>query len=197
MHFSQKISLNGICWYSLIIRKDEKELQHKVNEVMKKLEYWFQENNLMINIGKIIAMSYHTMQNKFPVRPQITYESKELAYKSNKKFLGINTEETLKWKTHLNTLRQQLCKVCYIIKSVQGMMESGMIRSLYHSKSESLVRYDIIFWGVEKESISVLKLQKRVIRTMSCVGRSTSCRQLFNPWVTGLNFSCHLIILNG
>jgi hypothetical protein len=69
----------------------------------------------MINIEKTITMSYHTMQNKFPVRPQITYKSKELAYKSNTKFLGINIEETLKWITHLNTLRQQLCKLCYII----------------------------------------------------------------------------------
>jgi hypothetical protein len=59
------------------------------------------------------------------------------------------------------------------------MMGPGLIRSLYHSKFESLVRYGIIVWGVEKESISVFKLQKRVIRTMSGVGKSTSCRQLF------------------
>jgi hypothetical protein len=118
----------------------------------------------MINIEKTIAMSYHTTQNKFPVRQQITYKSKELAYKSNTKFLGINIEETLKWTTHLNTLRlQQLCKVCYIIKSVQSMMGSGMMRSLYHSKFESLVTYGIIFWGVEKVSKSVFKLQKRLI----------------------------------
>jgi hypothetical protein len=159
----------------LIIGKDEKELQHKVNEVMKKLEYWFQENNLMINIEKTIAMSYHTMQNKFPVKPQVTYNSKELVYRSNTKFLGIYIEETLRWTTHLNTLRQQLCKVCYIIKSVQGIMGSGMIRNLYHSKFEALVRYGIIFWGVEKESILVFKLLKTVIRTMSGVGRGTSC----------------------
>ena len=36
----------------LIIKIDENFLQHKVNEVMKKLEYWFQKNNLMINTGK-------------------------------------------------------------------------------------------------------------------------------------------------
>jgi hypothetical protein len=113
------------------------------------------------------------------MRPKITYKSKEIAYNSNTKFLGIHIEETLKWTTHLNTLRKQLRKVCYIIKSVQGMMGSGVIRSLYHSKFESLVRYGIIFWRVEKESISVFKLQKSVIRTMSGVGKSTSSRQLF------------------
>jgi hypothetical protein len=78
----------------LIIHRDEKELQHKVNEVMKKLVYWFQNNNLMINSEKTIATSYRIMQNKFPVRPKITYKSKEIAYKLNIKFLG--TVSTLK-----------------------------------------------------------------------------------------------------
>ena len=78
----------------------------------------------------------------------ITYKNKEIAYKSNTKFLGIYMTENLKWTIHLNTLRQKLCKVCYIIKSAQGILGSGMIKSLYHSKFESLVKYGIIFWGV-------------------------------------------------
>jgi len=163
----------------LIIERDEKVLQHKVNVVMKKLECWFQNNNLMINIEKTIAMSYHTTQNKFPIRPKIAYKNTDIVYKSNTKFLGIYIAENLKWTPHLNILRQQICKVCYIIKSVQGIMGSGMIRSLYHSKFESLVRYGIISWGVENENILIFKLQKRVIRTMCGVGKSTSCRQLF------------------
>ena len=133
----------------------------------------------MINTEKTSAMSYHTTQNKDPMRPKITYKNKEIAYKSNTKFLGIYITENLKWTTHLNTLRQQLCKVCYIIKSAQGIMGSGMIKSLYHSKFESLVKYGIIFWGVENESISIFRLQKRVVRTMCGVGKSVSCRQLF------------------
>jgi hypothetical protein len=66
----------------LIIERDEKVLQQKVNEVMKKLECWLQNNNLMINIEKTIAMSYHTPQNKFSFRHKITYKSKEIAYNS-------------------------------------------------------------------------------------------------------------------
>jgi hypothetical protein len=53
----------------LIIERDENVLQHKVNEVMKKLEYWFKKNNLMLNIGKTVAMSYHTKQSRFLMRP--------------------------------------------------------------------------------------------------------------------------------
>jgi hypothetical protein len=54
-----------------------------------------------------------------------------------------------------------------------------MIRSFYHSKSESLVRCSIIFWGACNECIPVFKLQKRVIRSICGAGTGTNCRQLF------------------
>jgi len=38
----------------LIIERDRNVLQHKVNGVMKKLEYWFRKNNIMINAGKMV-----------------------------------------------------------------------------------------------------------------------------------------------
>jgi hypothetical protein len=49
--------------YTVIIERDENVLQQKVNEVMKKLEYWFQNNNLMTNIGKTVAMLYRAKQS--------------------------------------------------------------------------------------------------------------------------------------
>jgi len=67
-------------------------------------------------------MSYHTTQNKFPMRPKISYKNKDISYKLNTKFLGIYIKENLKWTTHINTFRLQLCKVRYIIKSVEGLL---------------------------------------------------------------------------
>ena len=43
---------------------------------MKKLEYWFQNNNLMTNIEKTKAISHHTTHSKSPIRPKITYKIK-------------------------------------------------------------------------------------------------------------------------
>ena len=58
-------------------------------------------------------------------------------------------------------------------------MGLGMIRCFYHSKFELLVRYGIILWGGDNESIPIFKLQKRVIQSMCGAGTGTSCRQLF------------------
>jgi len=149
---------------------------------MKKLEYWFQKNYLMINIGKTVAMSYHTLQNKFPMRPKITYRNTDVDNKPDTKFLGIHITKNLIWTTHISILRLQLSKVCYVIKSVQGIMGLGMIRSFYHSKYELLVKYGIIFWGADNESIPIFKLQKRVIWSMCDAKTGTSFRQLFKDF---------------
>jgi hypothetical protein len=110
----------------LINERDKNVVQHRVNKIMKKFEYWFQKSNLMINIEKTVAMSYHTKQSRFPMRPKITYRNTDVTYKSDTKFLGIHITENLKWTTHICILRQ-LSKVCYIIKSVQGIMGLDMI----------------------------------------------------------------------
>ena len=65
-----------------IIARDENVLQHKVNEVIKKLEYWFQKKNLMINVGKTLAMSFHSKQNRFSIQPKITFRNTDITYKS-------------------------------------------------------------------------------------------------------------------
>jgi hypothetical protein len=42
--------------FLLITGKDELDLQHKIINVMKELEIWFQKNNLIINTDKAIAV---------------------------------------------------------------------------------------------------------------------------------------------
>ena len=64
---------------------------------MKKLEFWFQKNNLMTNTGKTVAISYHTKQSRFLMRPKVTYINTDIAYKSDTKFLGIRITENLKY----------------------------------------------------------------------------------------------------
>jgi hypothetical protein len=67
---------------------------------------------------------------------KITYRNTDIAYKPDTKFPGIRKTENLKWTSLTHLLRLQLRKVCYIIKSVQGIVRLGMIRSFYHSKFE-------------------------------------------------------------
>ena len=146
---------------------------------MKKLEYWFQTLSRDKH-WKTVAMSCHTKQSRFPMRPKITYRNADIVYtsKSDTLFLGIHITKYLKCTTPICISRLQLSQMCYIIKSVQGIMGLGRISSFYHSKFESLVRYGIIFWGSDKEEVPIFKLQMRVIQSMCGAETSTTCRQI-------------------
>jgi hypothetical protein len=52
---------------------------------------WFKLNNLVVNVGKMMAMSSHTLQNKKP----------DIQYKMETKFLGIYVNENVKWNSHI------------------------------------------------------------------------------------------------
>jgi hypothetical protein len=62
----------------LITEKDENALSHKIKNIMKKT--WFHKNNIIINAEETIAMSFHTTQNRPPVRPQISFKNMDYAY---------------------------------------------------------------------------------------------------------------------
>ena len=62
----------------LITDKDESALPHKIKNIMK--ENWFHKNNIIIKVDETIAMSLHTIQNRLPVRPQISLKNMDVAY---------------------------------------------------------------------------------------------------------------------
>jgi hypothetical protein len=130
----------------LVIERDENVVRHNVNEVTKKFKYWFKKNNIMINAGKMVEMSFHTKLNRFFLRSKITFRNMNIADKSESKFLGIHITEILKWKAHVCSLSLKLSKVSYLIKSTKKIMRSCMIRSIFHSKFLSLLRYGTIFF---------------------------------------------------
>jgi len=73
-------------------------------------------------------------------------------------------------------------------------MSSSIIRTIYHSKFQSLLRYTVIFFflgggGADNESIPIFKLKKRVIQLMCGVGTGISCKQLFKDYKIYSDFS--------
>ena len=83
---------------------------------MKKLEYWFRKNNIMINAGKMVEQSFHTKLDRFSLRPKIIFRNMDIAYKSETKFLGVYITENLKWKAHVCSLSLKLSKYNFKFK---------------------------------------------------------------------------------
>jgi hypothetical protein len=53
-----------------------------------------------------------------------------------------------------------------MITSLRGDLSLFMLRNIYFAKLQCLIRYSIILWGGEIESIKILKIKKRVLHSI-------------------------------
>jgi hypothetical protein len=85
----------------------------------------------------------------------------------------------MSWKCHVNHVLTKLISACYAIRTVTPHMAEETLRMIYFSYLHSVLSYGIILWGNSPHSISVFKMQKRIIRIMTRSTYRDSCRQLF------------------
>jgi hypothetical protein len=48
-----------------------------------------------------MAVTFHSKQNRFPLRPQITFKNKYIVCNKELRFVGIYIKENLKWNAHV------------------------------------------------------------------------------------------------
>ena len=68
-----------------------------------------------------------------------------------------------------------------MIKSLRETLSRYMIRNIYFTKFQSLLRFGILFCGGMggEVNVRILRIQERVVRLVVGVSSRTSCRQLF------------------
>jgi len=53
-------------------------------------------------------------------------------------------------------------------------------KTIYYSQFHSIILYGLMFWGNSAHSNREFKIQKRIIRIMTGIGKRDSCRKLFS-----------------
>jgi hypothetical protein len=66
-----------------------------------------------------------------------------------------------------------------MIKALKNTVSNYMLWNIYFAHFQSKMRYGIVVWGGTKESIKILRLQKKVVRMMIDLKTCESCRQKF------------------
>jgi hypothetical protein len=118
----------------LITDNDAGALQHKVDQVSVELDSWFQRNDLIINVGKIVVTSFHSRQKKRPVRPPVTFHKMNLIHTAETKLLGVYITEILEWNALVQALANILSKVSFMFKCLKKITSPCMIHDIYFAK---------------------------------------------------------------
>jgi hypothetical protein len=153
----------------LVTGENINNLQYKINNVMNELQTWFRLNNRVVNAEKILALSFHVIQNKNPPLPHIIFEGRDISYNTESKFLGVYINKNMKWNSHIKYLSSKLNTSYYIINSLKTVTSKFILRTVYFAYFHVHMRYGLTSWGGDPASLRIFKLQKKAIRIVGKV----------------------------
>jgi hypothetical protein len=82
----------------------------------------------------------------------------------NTKFLGLQIDNHLNWKNHIDLMTPKLSRACYAIRAVSHISSTDTLKSIHFAYFHSIMKYGIIFWGNYPNSKMIFTLQKRNVR---------------------------------
>ena len=78
---------------------------------MPKVVEWSKSNKLQINVDKTVAMLFHTRQKRVNIdENSIVIDGNIIPFTTNTKFLGINIDNNLTWKAHIDYITTKISK---------------------------------------------------------------------------------------
>jgi len=103
----------------------------------------------------------------------------EISIANETKFLGLYINNNLSWKTPIESIKNKLSSVYYVMRLVKPHVTINTLKVIYYSYIHSIMTYGLIFWGNSPDSIKILRLQKKIIGIMMGCRSRDSCRKLF------------------
>jgi hypothetical protein len=68
------------------------------------------------------------------------------------KFLGLQVENNLNWKTHIKYIIPNLSSACFAMRNITSLMKTETLKLVYFAYFHSIMSYEIIFWGNSTDS---------------------------------------------
>ena len=142
-----------------IYANSDVELTQLLQIYMDKLKYWFDINNLKLNIQKTkILPNFNTKLTN-----DITIDNIKIDIVDNYTFLGLYLDTKLSFNIHIDNLNIKLSKIIYLIKRLSYLNITNLIL-LYNSLFLSNLTYGIEIWGhIYNSNLNILNLSQKII----------------------------------
>jgi hypothetical protein len=101
---------------------------------------------LVLNLDKNNVMKF--IRNKSPQYDwNIGYDEKYIEELINTKFLGLQIDNHLNWKNHIDLMIMKLSRACYAVRSMSHISSTDTFKSVYFAYFHFIMTYGIIFGG--------------------------------------------------
>lgn len=148
------------------------------NDLLSNVCSWFTMNELLLNEDKSTYLRFHPYQ----LQPMsgfylsLSLNNKQLTVADHTKFLGVWVDRSLSWKTHCESLLPKINSLCFLFRNLKSILTRQQMFGMYYAYVFSRLSYGIIFWGNSTMAKDVFIGQKRIIRCLTDLKNSESCR---------------------
>jgi hypothetical protein len=118
-------------------------------------------------------------KNSSSINLNVVHRNKKVANTCTTKFLGLTPENTLSWKTLIDTILPKLSSATFVIRTVKPFLSQDSLKMIYYSYFHSIMTYGLILGGNSHYSNTIFKLQKIIIRIIVGLRGRDSCTEHF------------------
>ena len=141
-------------------------MERLVNLELDKINKWFQNNRLALNIGKTKFMMIHRRREE--IKLQLKINGTTLEQTDQIKYLGVVIDKKLNWKPHIINCTAKLGKCLWAITKLRPYTNIAILKLVYYSLAYPYLQYCISSWGgASTTSLQPLFVkQKLIIKSM-------------------------------
>ncbi|KAL1447584.1 hypothetical protein WDU94_009840 [Cyamophila willieti] len=139
---------------------DTWEMAHQqATEDLKNIEKWYTKMSLSINFGKTTYMTLsinklgQPTESKIEIYNSTTHTNNTITRTTKSKYLGVIVDQYLKWKDHIDHIRNKLRHLTYIFSNLRRICSINHLRQLYFGLAQSLIQYCLVAWGGTYQNI--------------------------------------------
>ena len=139
---------------------------HVVKTLCVKCCHWWRiSHGSSLPMRLVHAMVFHMPQKKM-LFPQLNIAGMAIEFVSNFNFLGIKIDTNLNWISHTNFVANKILKTAGVLNKLRDILPQSVLTAIYFSLIQCHFSYGILAWG--HQSNRLLKLQKRILRIITC-----------------------------
>jgi hypothetical protein len=110
-----------------ITKPNPLNFEKSVNKIIQDINEWFNTNLLSLNLDKTHFIHFVT-KNSSSIDFNIIHGNKKIANVYNTKFLGLTLDNTLSWRTHINTILPKLSSASFALRVVKPFLSLDSLK---------------------------------------------------------------------
>ena len=183
-----QLELNGDIWIfaddtSLIYQSDRAEQNvHAMQSDIRQLEAYWAFNQLSANALKTTYVHFKSPNKNLDSTPGVIMHNTTIASSRVVKFLGVEIDQNLDWKTHILHVRKQLALIIGKLVATRKFLPSSAMKNVYTGLFQSKLLYGIESYGTAyKTNLECLQVaQNRVLKLMFKLAHLHPTLELYN-----------------